>query len=339
MENKKPKGVWRQIAISTKIHIGLFVVLVIVFIALFLMTTDIRSPKLPVWFVGLLSGLDKGEDINNLSISGQGNLSPTQVLLPPGRPHLIAIENSDILTGPGDGYNVIGLIVEGQVYDIVASSGDGNWWVIAIPYVEGGEGWVRADRMLAQNVDQIPILPQPVAIPVGESESSTARIRALANVNIRIGPGLGYKKIGVLANGQTAKVVGRSSDDFWWNIKIPSSSGELGWISVDYVIAQNTNEVPVVELSPNSGIPVVPTPEDTSGPYIIAKTMLNIRSGPGVEYPVLTRIEPGQSARVLGKSTNGAWLAIAIEGVESEIGWVAVAYVDGNNLDSVKVIK
>ena len=122
-----------------------------------------------------------------------------------------------------------------------------------------------------------------------------ATATAVANVNIRNGPGMGYNKIGVLANGQTAEIIGKSPDGFWWAIKLPVEGGGEGWVSVDYVVTRNADSVPVIDLGAEAGLLIVPTPV-TGAPKVVALAMVNIRSGPGVEYKVLARLEPGQEA-------------------------------------------
>ena len=75
-------------------------------------------------------------------------------------------------------------------------------------------------------------------------------VTATANVNIRSGPSTEYLKIGVLQEGQTAEVLGVSPDGGWWVIKIPEAANGQGWVSGQYVTAQNVENVPVVQPPP-----------------------------------------------------------------------------------------
>ncbi len=75
-------------------------------------------------------------------------------------------------------------------------------------------------------------------------------VTATANVNIRSGPSTEYPKIGVLQEGQTAEVLGVSPDGGWWVIKIPEAANGQGWVSGQYVTAQNVENVPVVQPPP-----------------------------------------------------------------------------------------
>jgi len=52
---------------------------------------------------------------------------------------------------------------------------------------------------------------------------------------------------------------------------------------------------------------------------------LNVRTGPGMAYPIVGGLSLGDSVEVVGKNTAGDWLQIAYNGRE---GWIAAAYTD-----------
>lgn len=61
--------------------------------------------------------------------------------------------------------------------------------------------------------------PQPMVIVPTEVE----RIVALADMNVRSGPGLGFTVVDWLAEGETAVVTGVSEDSGWWRILCPEA--------------------------------------------------------------------------------------------------------------------
>jgi PKD repeat protein/uncharacterized protein YraI len=89
------------------------------------------------------------------------------------------------------------------------------------------------------------------------------------NVNIHSGPGSQYPIIGILAQGQSAEVVGVSPDRAWWAIKYPPpgpspTEGAIdgqGWVEAQFVTAENAQNVPVVQPPP------APTP--TAAPPVV----------------------------------------------------------------------
>jgi hypothetical protein len=79
-----------------------------------------------------------------------------------------------------------------------------------------------------------------------------------------------------------------------------------------------------------------------SGPGVpvgAATTYLNVRGGPGTEYPILGWLEPGQSAEITGLSPDGGWWQIRFAGVADESAWVSTAYITARNTRNVPVVK
>lgn len=104
--------------------------------------------------------------------------------------------------------------------------------------------------------------PLPTATPQpGAPVAATT-----ADLNVRGGPGTGYPVLGLLKAGQTAEITGRSADGRWWQIKFSGVAGERGWLSAQYVTAQNTGNVPLVQApplptaAPATATPMPPTP-------------------------------------------------------------------------------
>ena len=55
---------------------------------------------------------------------------------------------------------------------------------------------------------------------------------------------------------------------------------------------------------------------------------LNVRSGPGIAYPIVGGLRLGDSVEVVGKNATGTWLQIVYLADSDGRGWVAAAYVD-----------
>jgi len=55
---------------------------------------------------------------------------------------------------------------------------------------------------------------------------------------------------------------------------------------------------------------------------------LNVRSGPGVAYPIIGGLSLGDSVEVVGKNATGTWLQISSSSGAEGRAWVAAAYVD-----------
>ncbi len=91
-----------------------------------------------------------------------------------------------------------------------------------------------------------------------------------------------------------------------------------------------------------TGTPAVSSTSSTAGsaPAMTAKVALNVRSGPGTNYPVIGGLPAGQSASITGKSGDGLWWQIVFPGSPSGQGWVSAQpqFSTGANADGVSVV-
>ena len=102
-------------------------------------------------------------------------------------------------------------------------------------------------------------LPEPdPAVPTGRVTG------APQGVNVRSGPGVNFPIIGLAQNGDEGEIVGRSVDNRWWAVDVASAPEGIGCVSADFVIATNTQDVPVIEVPPP--VIVVPTVAATPTP-------------------------------------------------------------------------
>jgi len=85
---------------------------------------------------------------------------------------------------------------------------------------------------------------------------------------------------------------------------------------------------------------VIPPPPDPGEPTatVIAKNGLNVRTGPGLEYPVIGVAPSGITLEVVGVSQDRTWWVINIPGAPGNYGWVSEEYVEVQNGDGVLVI-
>lgn len=132
-------------------------------------------------------------------------------------------------------------------------------------------------------------------------------------VNVRSGPGRQYTLLGRLAGGNTAPVLGKSLDGQWWHIRF---RGKLGWVHGDYVAPVGASETPPAQTG-GAGL---------SAPMVVvpAGDIVNVRSGPGVQYAVLGRLIGGQRAEITGKNAAQTWWHIRYDGGEA---WVSARVV------------
>jgi uncharacterized protein YraI len=141
-------------------------------------------------------------------------------------------------------------------------------------------------------------------------------------LNVRSGPGVIYSVITVITRGQTMTLVGRNSDTSWLQIVLPGNIP--GWVNARYIqTLYAVNTLPVTWQ-----LPVTPTPIPPPGGYGIAFVntgALNMRTGPGVTFPVITRLPRNTALTLLGRSNDALWVYVAIAGGTQ--GWVSARYI------------
>jgi hypothetical protein len=59
----------------------------------------------------------------------------------------------------------------------------------------------------------------------------------------------------------------------------------------------------------------------------VGKSPLNVRTGPGMAYPIITNLPEGAELEVLGRNAEGTWLAVRLPN-RAEPGWVSAAMVN-----------
>ncbi len=262
-----------------------------------------------------------------------------------GEPAAVANYNTIIYGGPGTNYVVYSTLLGGSTAKVVGKSEDGLWWAVSVPVAQSGNGWVDAAWVTASNVDGAPVLPTPPVPPTVElvpPEPSDPQATANANVYVRSGPATNFPAYGIAPAGVTARVLGKSEDGKWWVVRLdPQYVGAgYGWVDGAYTTAQNVENVQTVQ-TPQATTTTAPPPPPEGVPTATAVDFVNVRSGPGTNYPVLFVAPTGASGEVSGKSADGAWwqLKISTQYSADGFGWVSADWVVTQNTGSVPVVE
>ena len=78
------------------------------------------------------------------------------------------------------------------------------------------------------------------------------------------------------------------------------------------------------------------TPVATTTPYVVVRAgTLNLRGGPGTNYPILGQLAAARPTTVIGRTADGAWLRVCLTPIaadgscpQEQTGWIAAALVD-----------
>ena len=168
--------------------------------------------------------------------------------------------------------------------------------------------------------------PPPVAAPLepdNRVETAPDPVEATVSasiVNIRNRPGLSESLvIGTVDGGTVLQVVERSADGLWLRVCCVVTGAEAEWVSAEYLepsSAERTNEEA-------AGVPL-----DGEGIVVaVEEALVNIRTGPGTVYPIVSQVAAGDLLRVIGRSEAGDWVEICcIDGATGST-WIILSLV------------
>lgn len=263
----------------------------------------------------------------------------------PGEPAAIANYNTTIYSGPGTNYVVFSTLLGGKTAKVVGKSEDGLWWAVSVPVAPTGSGWVDAAWVTVSNADSVPMLPTPPVPPTVElvpPGPDDPQATAIANVYVRAGPATNFPAYGIAPFGANALVLGKSEDGQWWVVRLnpENISAGYGWVSAAYTSAQNVEGVQTIQ-APQASTSAPPPPPPAGVPTATTFDFVNVRSGPGTNYPVLVVAPPGASGEVSGKSADGGWWQVKISTQYSAngFGWVSADWVYTQDTANVPVVE
>jgi uncharacterized protein YraI len=186
----------------------------------------------------------------------------------------------------------------------------------------------------------VPTPMHPTVIPP-TPEASSATVLTTDYVHVRSGPGLQYPVYGLLPPQTQAEVVGISPDQQWWAVKVAISTAadQIGWINGQYVTSKLIQGLPVITPPPVPEQVAIPT-APASGAFVTTVEPVNVRSGPGTDYPSYGVAPLGTTAEAIGVSADDAWWEVKLPTslAPDGTGWVSGGYVTTQNVGNVPVV-
>ena len=153
-----------------------------------------------------------------------------------------------------------------------------------------------------------------------------------------------------LPAGAPLRVDGRTADNRWFHGS--ARDGTAGWASADRLVIFGVSNVPVREgfSAPAPQTPSVVTSGATSAdatpvgatasavgtpagvtslPATVASgARLNVRSGPGTGYPVISTVAPGAALTAGARNAAGDWIRVQQAALPGGSGWVSARFLE-----------
>lgn len=146
----------------------------------------------------------------------------------------------------------------------------------------------------------------------------------LDNVNLRSVAGFGSNILTQIPINSAVTINGRNGDGAWLQV---TYNGISGWVSSRYVKWDGVELMNFPATDGTFSAPAQPVAVSSSAFAVTTTTRLNVRSEPRIFADIITTLPSGQVGVAVGRSRDGAWVAIDTGAVQ---GWVSGAYLSSN---------
>lgn len=253
--------------------------------------------------------------VNSSLVTPSVAISDLSVLVSTSTAHVTA-GNLNVRSGPAVTFTSVAVAHNGDSLVLIGRNSAATW--VKVRLHSGVEGWVRVTHIATG----ITIASLSV-LDTGQAASEPMATIATGALNIRTGPSSAYAIVATLGYGQPVVLLGRTANTGWAQVRV--YNGAVGWANAAYLNSSvSFSSLPIV--SAGSSAPA-PDPAPTAATGTVTATGLNVRSGPGIGYYVVTGVYWGQQVTVHGRSADGGWLKISVGGVT---GWASAYYIQIN---------
>lgn len=171
---------------------------------------------------------------------------------------------------------------------------------------------------------------------------------AIGSANLRAGIGTDTEVVGTIQSGTRYPVVGRSAQFPWLLLGDIVTYTPIGWVFADLVtVSGSLDVVPVSDLNVAAATPLPPatfTPTATLDPSVPTTTPqplppasptpsfsvfgsvsgeINLRYGPGADYPRLGGAFAGDRLEIVGHHVTLPWVLVTFPSAPNGVAWVS----------------
>lgn len=163
----------------------------------------------------------------------------------------------------------------------------------------GSQGWASLDFLTTGGGSGSPAVPDETDSGTENGASGSATVDS--SLNLRASASTSAQIIDVMPGGAQVQVLGPRQNGF----AQVTYNGSQGWAYEQYLTIGGTAPAPSASSQPAPTTP--PTSGSAPSGPLWATVSLNLRSGPGTTYSVLTVMPAGSSGTSTGQSQNGFW--------------------------------
>ncbi len=141
-------------------------------------------------------------------------------------------------------------------------------------------------------------------------------------MNVRSGPGLTYDIVTTVPAGTQGTIVGTDPNDDWYQVEIAGVTGRV-WIyqGLTTQVGSLTGVKQYTALEITQLTTGTPTGDGTAPLAITIPELMNVRTGPGLTYNIVTTVPAGTQGYIYGIDPDNDWFHIELEGFDTRV-WV-----------------
>ncbi|MBE2224444.1 MAG: SH3 domain-containing protein [Anaerolineae bacterium] len=160
---------------------------------------------------------------------------------------------------------------------------------------------------------------------------------ATGQLNVRSGPGVEYPVVTSVFSNAPLAIYGKSGFNTW--VQVGTANGITGWVNSTYIVMDvPLSNLPVVggtTATPPAGATATPPAGTTATPPatrqipavgVVNTGAVNVRSGPGYNFPIITIAYQGYTVTLLGRTADNAWAKVQM--VDGTQGWINFGALD-----------
>ena len=203
----------------------------------------------------------------------------------------------NLRSGAGTSFAVIGVIPAGGQVQLTGTR-QNNFAQLTY---NGTQGWASLDFLTSGGGSgSSPVVPDDGDVENGASGTATVN----GSLNLRASASTSAQIVDVMPGGARVQVLGPRQNGF----AQVTYNGSQGWAFEQYLTSGGSVPEPSDSAGPAPTQPTTPPSSGSapSGP-LWATVSLNLRSGPGTTFSVLTVMPAGSSGTSTGQSQNGFW--------------------------------
>ena len=199
------------------------------------------------------------------------------------------------------------------------------------PDVPGGDDSTDLPTAVVQNIAPTATLaremPPTATAIVAEPVEGDALLRALVDVNIRLGPGVAYARDSFILKGETAVVLGRHTESGWWKIVCPErAEGNVCWVTGGSEYTRVSNGAAAQSMAAPPTPTPAPTAAATTVPTAVSDSSASSAAADPNEADRLTGLgQAAAGAQLVYADDDALWLLALDGGSAVAPAWLAAA--------------